>query len=103
MIKRHTAICRGAILKGLMEAPISVEVPNAPTILSTISRTCLGVNSISRFVEGVHRHKDKYLCPAEGIYKAKNQMSWYIEKVGTIGFFLPQTCILTTTTRARKL
>ncbi|KOS48576.1 hypothetical protein ACN38_g441 [Penicillium nordicum] len=79
-VRRHTAICRGAILKGLMEAPISVEVPNAPTILSTISRTCLGVNSISRFVEGVHRHKDKYLCPAEGIYKAKNQMSWYIEK-----------------------
>jgi hypothetical protein len=79
--KRRTAICRGAILKGLMDAPITTHVPNAPEILSRISRTCIGTTCNAKFIEGVHRKKERYICEHEGFYKVRGMMDWYITKV----------------------
>ncbi|KAL2820154.1 hypothetical protein BDW59DRAFT_181521 [Aspergillus cavernicola] len=78
--QRRTAICRGAILKGLMDAPVTAFVPNAPSVLSTVSRTCLGVKMSQTFQQGVHRKKDRYFCEMEGRYRARNQMDWFIKK-----------------------
>ncbi|CAI7646825.1 unnamed protein product [Penicillium manginii] len=80
VIRRRTAICRGAILKGLMDAPITTHVPNAPEILSRISRTCIGTTCNAKFIEGVHRKKERYICEHEGFYKVRGMMDWYITK-----------------------
>ncbi|KAJ5643003.1 uncharacterized protein N7484_005510 [Penicillium longicatenatum] len=79
-IRRRTAICRGAILKGLMDAPITTHVPNAPEILSRISRMCIGTSCIEEFKKGVHHKKERYMCKHEGYYKVRGMMDWYITK-----------------------
>jgi hypothetical protein len=79
--KRRTAICRGAILKGLMDAPITTHVPNAPEILSRISRMCIGITCIEEFKKGVHHKKERYMCKHEGYHKVRGMMDWYITKV----------------------
>ncbi|KAJ5196017.1 hypothetical protein N7449_006496 [Penicillium cf. viridicatum] len=76
----RSAICRGAILKGLIAAPIDDYIPNAPRILSTISRTSLGIPMMLDFQEGVHRKKNKIFDEVEGCYKVRDVMHWYIKK-----------------------
>lgn len=80
-LKRRSAICRGAILKGLIAAPIDDYIPNAPRILSTISRTSLGIPMMLDFQEGVHRKQNKIFDEVEGCYKVRDVMHWYIKKV----------------------
>ncbi|KAJ5603966.1 hypothetical protein N7537_006922 [Penicillium hordei] len=76
----RSAICRGAILKGLIAAPIDGYIPNAPRILSTISRTSLGIPMIYDFQEGVHRKKNRFFDEVEGCYKVRDVMQWYIKR-----------------------
>ncbi|KAJ5940218.1 hypothetical protein N7516_000386 [Penicillium verrucosum] len=76
----RSAICRGAILKGLITAPIDDHIPNAPRILSTISRTSLGIRKSSKYQKGVHRKETRVFHEIEGCYKVYNVMHWYIEK-----------------------
>ncbi|KOS41464.1 hypothetical protein ACN38_g7672 [Penicillium nordicum] len=76
----RSAICRGAILKGLITAPIDDHIPNAPRILSTISRTSLGIRKSSKYQKGVHRKETRVFHEIEGCYKVHNVMHWYIEK-----------------------
>jgi len=63
-----------------MAAPISNIIPNAPRILSTISRTSLGIAMDCHFRQGVHRETRKFLNKIEGCYKVR-VMHWYIKKV----------------------
>ncbi|KAL4908449.1 hypothetical protein BDW74DRAFT_175131 [Aspergillus multicolor] len=80
--RTRTAICRGAILKGLMDAPLPDHaVPYyTPTITSTISRVSLGVSMSVNSISGVHKLKDRYWDEKEGMMKARNQMDWYLKK-----------------------
>lgn len=87
-LKRRSAICRGAILKGLIAAPIDEYIPNAPRILSTISRTSLGIPMFRDFQEGVHRKKNRYFDEVEGCYKVRDLMHWYIKKVCCANYLL---------------
>lgn len=80
-LKRRSAICRGAILKGLIAAPIDDYIPNAPRILSTISRTSLGIPIMCDFKEGIHRKENRFFNKVEGCYKVRDVMHWYIKKV----------------------
>ncbi|KAF7168213.1 hypothetical protein CNMCM5623_001283 [Aspergillus felis] len=78
--RTRTAICRGAILKGLMDAPIFAFVPNAPSVLSTISRMSLGIKIRVPFKKGTHLREDRDWDEHEQRYFAQNQMDWYISK-----------------------
>lgn len=96
MRSRRTAICRGAIYKGFLEGPATVattvegdvyndrRIPNITspvTVVSTIARTSLGVRFREFFEDGVHLEKDKFWDEDEGVWKAQNQMEWYLKKV----------------------
>lgn len=85
---RRSAICRGAILKGLITAPIDDHIPNAPRILSTISRTSLGIRKSSKYQKGVHRKETRVFHEIEGCYKVHNVMHWYIEKVCYASYYI---------------
>ncbi|VUC36482.1 unnamed protein product [Clonostachys rosea] len=84
-VKPRTAICRGAIFKGFLERP--TDNPNFPktamapmSVVSIIARSSLGVSYSELFQYGVHREEDKYLDESEGVWRAKNQMRWYLKK-----------------------
>lgn len=73
-------------------------MPNAPSVLSTISRASLGIAKSSPFNKGTHLKEDKFFDEDEQRYFAANQMDWYIRKVWTD--YRPlnlHTCILTHT------
>jgi hypothetical protein len=50
-------------------------------VTSTIARKSLGVRFRTDFEEGIHRQEDKHYDDLEGIWKAINQMQWYLRKV----------------------
>ncbi|CAG9936358.1 unnamed protein product [Clonostachys rosea f. rosea IK726] len=89
-IRPRTAICRGAIFKGFLDAP-SGKLSNAMTsagkplqmpvrVVSTIARQSLGVEFTPLFEEGVHPAEDKYWDKDEGVWRAGKQMLWYLKK-----------------------
>ncbi|KAL4869441.1 hypothetical protein BDV12DRAFT_208549 [Aspergillus spectabilis] len=67
----RTAICRGAIFKGFLDGP---------SVTETVIKPSLGVEYSPIFEEGVHKKKDKYLDSEEGVWRAKDQMEWYLKK-----------------------
>ena len=48
---------------------------------STIARSSLGIPYTSTFDEDVHLEEDKYWDDVEGVWRAANQVSWYLKKV----------------------
>jgi hypothetical protein len=79
---RRTAICRGAVVKGFLDAPDATGATDAPlSVVSTIARQSLGVMFASVFDEDVHLIKDRYWDDHEGIWRASKQMRWYLRKV----------------------
>ncbi|KAF5593958.1 hsp70 family chaperone [Fusarium pseudoanthophilum] len=99
-MKPRTAICRGAVYKGLIggaEAAVAggpsagssgkhtralnlLEHKSPVTITSTLSRLSLGVTSEEPFDEDVHSESDKYWDDIEGCYYVSGVMNWYIKK-----------------------
>ncbi|KAI4264735.1 MAG: hypothetical protein L6R42_000173 [Xanthoria sp. 1 TBL-2021] len=88
-IRPRTAICRGAIFKGFLDAPsteqANKEAPNISvrskvSVVSTIARLSLGVAFDEDFEEGKHRPEDRYRNKLEGVWRARNQMEWYVRK-----------------------
>lgn len=55
------------------------------SVVSTIARLSLGVAFAPLFVEGKHRPEDRYRDELEGVWRARNQMEWYLRKVGWFG------------------
>ena len=51
------------------------------SIISTIARASLGIDYATPFKEGEHLEMDKCWNEDEGMYMARNQMSWYLRKV----------------------
>ncbi|KAL3474643.1 hypothetical protein BJX99DRAFT_231373 [Aspergillus californicus] len=80
-IRPRTAICRGAIFKGFLDGP-SAAAPtmNPVSIISTIARQSLGIVYAPVFEDGTHEREDRYRDEKEGIWRANNQMQWYLQK-----------------------
>ena len=57
-------------------------MPSSISVISTIARTSLGFKVQPSFKTGEHLETDKFWSEEEGRYLAKNQMSWYLRKVG---------------------
>ncbi|KAK8078892.1 hypothetical protein PG994_002699 [Apiospora phragmitis] len=82
-IKPRTAICRGAVWKGFLDA---VETPetvarNLPvSIASTIARASYGASVHFPFDQDKHLAEDKVWDKEELTWKAKGQMMWFIKK-----------------------
>ncbi|KAJ2992964.1 hypothetical protein NUW58_g1993 [Xylaria curta] len=80
-IRPRTAICRGAIFKGVLDVPsLAGDIPSHVTVASTIARRSLGVAMTPSFKEGVHEERDRLWDKDEGIWRADNQMQWYLKK-----------------------
>lgn len=85
---RRTAICRGAVFKGFLndrdtsgddprEEPGSLPI----TVTSTVSRASFGIEFHAPFKKDEHLQQDKIWDIHEGVWKAKNQMHWFLRKV----------------------
>jgi len=78
-----TAICRGAVEKALSVTPgnrgLSIRVS------SRISRLNYGVITQENFIEGKHIELDKKWSSKELVFKAKNQIHWYLKRGENIG------------------
>lgn len=74
-MRPRTAICRGAVIKGFLEGGAATI-----SVTSTVSRSNIGVKSDAKFDSGKHNKSDKYWDSQEGLYKARNQMDWYVKK-----------------------
>ena len=60
---------------------------------STISRVNVGIKYNAEFDEKIHLDEDRKWCEHEGIYRAKNQLQWYLKRVCII--LLLSSAILT--------
>lgn len=74
-----TAICRGAVIRGLSDAEIQSQ--KRSLILSRVSRHNYGIVYQPKFDEMKHDRQDRIMCPKELCYKAKDQMAWYLKMV----------------------
>ena len=87
---RRTAICRGAVFKGflqLMEDGTSnpEQASTAPiTVTSTISRASFGTVYNVRLDKEKHHREDKVWDELQGIWKARNQMQWFLKRVSSV-------------------
>jgi hypothetical protein len=101
-IKPRTAICRGAIYKGLIggaEAALAttggadagrpgrhgrelnlLEHKSPVTVTSTLSRLSLGVEYIRPYDEDIDAVSDRFWNDEEDCYYVKRAMKWYIKK-----------------------
>jgi len=79
MIRRWSAICRGATLAGL--EGIGGSLYRAPKVLSRVARWSYGFPVSRPFDPKVHDIADRFLDPSEGIYRAKGQMVWLLKAV----------------------
>ncbi|KAL8702742.1 MAG: hypothetical protein Q9201_004095 [Fulgogasparrea decipioides] len=71
-----TAIVRGAVIKGLEAAGTS------KTQITRRARRWYGVTTNEMFVQGKHLAEDRYYNIDTNQFLAKNQIRWFIEKVG---------------------
>ncbi|KEZ45567.1 hypothetical protein SAPIO_CDS1903 [Scedosporium apiospermum] len=87
-IKPRTAICRGAILKGILSGGTgsSIKVNGSASIVagSKISRASFGDIFRTPWIDGMFPNEDKVWCPLEERYFAKNRMEWYIVRGSSI-------------------
>ncbi|OQE47198.1 hypothetical protein PENCOP_c001G01352 [Penicillium coprophilum] len=80
-MRPRTAICRGAVVKGFLDAPHATGATDAPlSVVSTIARQSLGVVYATEYDEAVHLARDRYWDNHEGIWRASKQMEWYLRK-----------------------
>jgi len=75
-----SAICRGAVIRA-SERPSNAR----QTITTRVSRYHYGIWKITRFDPKRHEEQDKFWCDVERIYKADNQMDWYLSKNSDVG------------------
>lgn len=70
-------------MKGFLEGPGRAGVTEIPvSVASTVARKSLGVKVDVSYKKGVHKRRDKYWDDDEGRWKARDQMQWYLIKVG---------------------
>ncbi|KAM7215780.1 hypothetical protein V8F06_008803 [Rhypophila decipiens] len=90
-MRPRTAICRGAVIKGFLDggggsSPDAQGMINGPpiSVTSTISRSNIGFVVRQYFDHRKHDIADRVWEPKEGLYKALNQMAWYVKKGETV-------------------
>ncbi|KAG9256950.1 uncharacterized protein F5Z01DRAFT_671400 [Emericellopsis atlantica] len=72
-----TAVCRGAVVKGLAECSDSSDL--AIIVNSRVARVNWGtVTNISPFENDIHDPRDREWCPVEQEWQAKDQVKWFI-------------------------
>ncbi|KAF0639372.1 hypothetical protein FPSE5266_11624 [Fusarium pseudograminearum] len=74
--KPWTAICRGAVVRGLLRHNPSSGL--GMVVESRIARMSYGIRHRSRFVHGKHKKRDRVWCSKENSWKAGNQMQWFL-------------------------
>ncbi|CAI4212717.1 unnamed protein product [Parascedosporium putredinis] len=87
-IKPRTAICRGAIIKGILSGQTgsSIKVNGSASIVagSKISRASFGNSFRVPWVHGEFPDEDKIWCPLEEHHFAQKRMRWYIVRGSSI-------------------
>jgi len=71
-----TVISRGAVVKG-RSSDVDEEI-----VTNVISRFSYGVVYNEPFNPAIHAREDRFVCPYENRPKARNQMRWYLRRVG---------------------
>lgn len=66
-----SAICRGAVMKGL----------GHDLVINHVAKYNYGVSCSEPFVEGKHLQEDRAFHELRRIWVARNQMDWFLEKV----------------------
>jgi hypothetical protein len=66
-----SAICRGAVLKGL----------GHDLVVNHVSKYNYGLLCNEPFVEGKHLQKDRVFLELPRIWVARDQMEWFLDKV----------------------
>ncbi|KAI0483753.1 hypothetical protein F4859DRAFT_473995 [Xylaria cf. heliscus] len=89
-LKPRTAICRGAVMKGFLEDEDGRHGSTPPiNIASTVSRASYGIDFQAPFDPVTHLEEDKIWDKYVGIWKATNQMRWYIQRGQTVSTMKP--------------
>ncbi|KAI5864716.1 hypothetical protein GGS23DRAFT_561506 [Durotheca rogersii] len=88
-IRPRTAICRGAVFKGFLE-PVDTGdgqlkffdhiIPAPIAVTSTVSRASYGTVCRATFNSREHLEADRVWSSDEGMWKADNQMAWYLKR-----------------------
>ncbi|RSL67500.1 hypothetical protein CEP54_003231 [Fusarium duplospermum] len=76
--KPWTAICRGAVVHELSKQNLSVDI--GVRVEARIARMSYGVAHTSLFDDFKHLQTDKYWSGKEQMYKARNQMKWFLKE-----------------------
>ncbi|KAH8737364.1 hypothetical protein BGZ61DRAFT_488745 [Ilyonectria robusta] len=76
--KPWTAICRGAVVHGLMNMGLSPNLHVA--VGARIARISYGIEHDTAWIEGKHQECDKRWNEPQRRYQATNQMHWFLVK-----------------------
>lgn len=79
--KPWTAICRGAVIRGLSDMDVRSAVSSM--IVKRVSRYSYGIAATDEYIEGQHDVMDRAWDPVEGMFVARNQMDWYLRRVSS--------------------
>ncbi|RGP68404.1 hypothetical protein FSPOR_5283 [Fusarium sporotrichioides] len=77
-IHRWTAICRGAVVQGLLRHNPSSSL--GVLVESRVARMSYGVGYRTSFIQGKHKTVDRVWCDKEKEWFANNQMKWFLEE-----------------------
>ena len=78
---RWSSICRGATLWGLEHSKLTTTINDNPTITSRLSRYSYGIPMSEVYDSSKHIIQDRYFHKIKGIYMARNQMKWLLQRV----------------------
>jgi hypothetical protein len=79
-----------------MSAAAGLLSHNFAKVEARIARASYGIRVRRYWVDGEFKEEDKVWVPREGIYRADNQMDWYLKKVSPRSnkLELLSTCVL---------
>ncbi|SPJ83949.1 related to hsp70 protein [Fusarium torulosum] len=80
--KPWTSICRGAVVQGLLQHSPSSSL--GVNVEARIARMSYGIIFSPRFVESEHDVRDKIWDWRDHMFKAKDQMEWFLKEGGDI-------------------
>ncbi|KAF5227885.1 hypothetical protein FAUST_11470 [Fusarium austroamericanum] len=76
--KPWTAICRGAVVRGLLRHSPSSGL--GVVVTSRVARMSYGIKCVTDFIHGKHKVKDRIWSDKENRWHAKNQMEWFLKE-----------------------
>lgn len=76
---RWTAICRGAVIRGLTSHDLSESL--SVKVASRVARQSYGISLSRTWDQAIHLQQDKYWSEHAWKWKARNQMDWFLKQV----------------------